>query len=76
MPHGGCSKVSAKDFKRCDSRKAVHTKLGNLGARLAKGEWLAFLDADDEWLPDKLARQLATADEDTALIFTDCEIFG
>lgn len=30
----------------------------NEGARLATGEWLALLDADDQWLPTKLERQL------------------
>ena len=33
----------------------------NHGARLASGEWLAFLDADDFWFPNKLAGQLAMA---------------
>lgn len=31
----------------------------NRGIDAAKGEWLAFLDSDDEWLPDKLERQFA-----------------
>jgi glycosyltransferase involved in cell wall biosynthesis len=35
----------------------------NAGIRAARGRWVAFLDSDDEWLPDKLARQLALAGE-------------
>ncbi len=35
----------------------------NLGAYNAKGEWLAFLDADDAWYPNKLAVQLSDAEK-------------
>ena len=30
----------------------------NFGAQAAKGEWLAFLDDDDCWMPDKQERQI------------------
>jgi glycosyltransferase involved in cell wall biosynthesis len=31
----------------------------NLGVREARAEWVAFQDSDDEWLPSKLAKQMA-----------------
>ena len=34
-------------------------RLRNLGVRSGAGDYVAFLDSDDLWLPDKLARQLA-----------------
>jgi glycosyltransferase involved in cell wall biosynthesis len=48
----------------------------NFGTGLAQGEWLAFLDSDDDWLPGKLDAQLALADEGVALVYTDRLNFG
>jgi glycosyltransferase involved in cell wall biosynthesis len=45
----------------------------NLGAQIAAGEWLAFLDQDDIWLPDRLMTVVPNLNEDVDLIYTDAD---
>lgn len=71
--------LAAKDarirfFTNGEPHGACHAR--NLGIREAKGRYLAFLDADDLWLPQKLERSLARLQEtDGAFLFTAYE-FG
>jgi glycosyltransferase involved in cell wall biosynthesis len=44
----------------------------NEGIRLSRGKWLAFIDDDDEWLPQKLERQLQTLAQHTAAVACSC----
>lgn len=61
----------ADTLKRADARLVRHaTNRGasaarNTGACASKGSYLAFLDSDDTWHPEKLARQLAFMQADS-----------
>ena len=43
----------------------------NRAAELAQGDWLAFCDDDDTWLPGRLERQWNVERDDVALVFAD-----
>ena len=47
----------------CQSNHGLSTTR-NVGASRARGEYLAFLDADDEWMPTKIERQVAVLVQD------------
>ena len=66
-----------------DSRIILLKNKNNSGAALsrnyalkeAKGKWIAFLDSDDVWVPEKLEKQIAFMEEnDYAFTFTDYRI--
>jgi glycosyltransferase involved in cell wall biosynthesis len=48
----------------------------NTGVQSASSEWVALLDADDLWAPEKLRSQADRVREDTVLVYTGIRIFG
>lgn len=51
--------------KECGNHQIVKSNVNkgpasarNAGLAIARGEWIAFLDADDEWVPDRLEAQI------------------
>src|SRR5260221_8617571 len=47
------------DCRYFELAKGAVSAARNFGVKQAKGEWIAFLDDDDLWLPNKLEQQLS-----------------
>ncbi len=55
-------KMILRDYpavRYCRQENAGVSNARNSGVAMASGEWIAFLDSDDAWLPEKLDRQLS-----------------
>lgn len=50
-------------YLRLNDRSGLPAAVRNIGIRHANGTWIAFLDDDDTWLPNKLSQQMKWADE-------------
>lgn len=58
----------------CNSGAAITR---NRALQEARGEWIAFLDSDDVWMPEKLERQLAFMERHGhRFSCTSCEVIG
>jgi glycosyltransferase involved in cell wall biosynthesis len=68
-------RVSSEDsrFTLIRQRNGGSSVARNTAIARAKGDWIAFLDADDFWFPEKLARQARLIEQDPTanLVFTN-----
>ncbi|WP_455208720.1 glycosyltransferase family 2 protein [Kaarinaea lacus] len=50
-----------------DNRGVSHAR--NTGIQMSRGNWIAFLDSDDQWLPGKLQAQITALDNSSGYRF-------
>ena len=66
-------KDSRLKFFKIDNNGII-AKSRNLGIKLSKGEWIAFLDTDDWWTSDKLSTCMDNINNEVDLIYHNLEI--
>lgn len=56
-------KSNDKRIKLFQQKNAGVSAARNQGVEIAQGEWIAFLDADDEWMPEYLETQVTLSEK-------------
>lgn len=80
----GSTDKSAETIKSLDDKRIIYTYQKNHGVSAARnkgilesdGEYIALLDHDDLWLPEKLERQvpILESNSNVGLVYSDCYI--
>jgi glycosyltransferase involved in cell wall biosynthesis len=74
---GGAARGYGRGVRVVAADGAGRARARNLGIAATRSELIAFLDADDLWVPEKTSRQAAllAAHPDLALVFSDLRTF-
>jgi glycosyltransferase involved in cell wall biosynthesis len=72
------SQISDNRIKYYFQERTERAAARNKGIQLAKGEWIAFLDADDLWLPEKLENQFSAIKKfvNVGMIYSQAYLFN
>ncbi|MCG6968410.1 MAG: glycosyltransferase family 2 protein [Gammaproteobacteria bacterium] len=66
-------KANYPHVKYCFQDNLGVSKARNTGISVANSPWIAFLDSDDEWLPDKLQKQFETLQNNAGVLLCHTE---
>jgi len=64
-----CNKANILNLILINKKNGGVSSARNAGMKVSKGDYIAFLDADDEWLPNKIATQLEVMNKDSSIDF-------